>query len=178
MFKILLILIAIIFIIFFLGMLFFASYVILNKRELKSKEIIIKGNNKKNALILYQKSSHKTATNVTMEIVKILNSKGYNVTVNYPSSNIKYNMEEYEIVCLGSAVYMGTVSEPLIKYIESNKFSGKKVIIYLIGLATEINTELELLKSKINGASLVDGVKVKKGEVTKIEKIIEKALSK
>lgn len=178
MIKIFLILIAVIFIIFSLGMLFFATYVIINKKELKSKEIIIKGNNKKNALILYQKSRHKTATNITMGIVKFLNSKGYNVTVNHPSSINKYNIEEYEIVFLGSAVYMGTVSEPLIKYIESNKFSGKKVIIYLIGLVTEKNTEIELLKNKINGACLVEGIKVKKGEEAKIEDLIEKVLSK
>lgn len=178
MIKFFLILIAIIFMIFLLGMLFFASYVILNKRELKSKEIIIKGNNKKNALILYQKSRHKTSTNITMQIVKFLNSKGYDVTVNHPSSNIKYNIDEFEIILLGSAVYMGMVSEPLIKYIESNSFANKKVIIYLVGLATEINTELEQLKSKINGASLVEGIKVKKGEEDKIVNIIETILSK
>ena len=115
MLKIILIIIGIIFLLFMIAMILFAGFAILNKKELNPEEVIIKSKKGKKALIMYQKSMHDTATKITMAFAKELNNNGYTVTINHPSKKINYNIEDYDILAFGSAVYMGTISEPLVR---------------------------------------------------------------
>jgi flavorubredoxin len=178
MIKVLFILLGLVFLLIILGILFFASYIILNKKENKPKEIIIKGSGNKRALIIYQKSKHGAITKVTMDIADILKSKGYSVTINHPSSKINYNLSDYEYVLLGSPVYIGSVSDPLTKYIENNSFIGKKVLLYLIGSLTDVDTEIKMLESKIKDFALLDAIKVKSSEEDRVKSFIETNLNK
>ena len=169
MLRIILIILAIIFMFFVIAILVFASFVKLNKRELKQKEIILNSNKNKKALVLYQKSKHKTATEINMALAKELNDNGYTVTINHPSSKLNYNIEEYDILAFGSAVYMGLISEPLMNYMRQISYKNKNVILYLVGMATDVDTEKKLLEEIVHDAKKVKSIKVKKGEEAKIK---------
>lgn len=178
MLKIILIIIGVLFLLFIIAMLFFASFVLLNKKESKSKEIIIKSNQNKKVLILYQKSRHKTATNLTMALAKELNNNGYTVTINHPSSKLNYNIEEYDVVAFGSTVYMGTISQPLMNYMRQLSYKNRNVILYLVGLATEVDVEIKQLEEIVKDAKIIKSIKVKKGEETKLENFAKDFLKK
>jgi len=176
--KILLIFIGVIVVIVVGAALFFASYASLNTKELQSNEVILKGDGNKKALVLYQKSKHSTATDITMALAKALNENGYTVVINHPSSKLTYHTKDFDVLAFGSAVYMGTVSKPLQSYMEKTSFEGKKVMIYVVGSSTETNTEVDLLKGKAKGADFVDGIKVKKGQEYKIKAFVKGFLEK
>lgn len=177
MLKIILIIVVIIVILFIAMIIFFSSYIRLNTEELKQNEIILKGGNKK-ALVLYQKSKHKTATNITNALAEELNQNGYTVTINHPSKKLNYNINDYDILAFGSAVYIGQISKPLLNYMDKISLKNKKVIVYAIGDATDVITEVDLLKEKAKDALLLDGIKVKKGQESKIKEFVKEYLKK
>lgn len=178
MLKIILIIIGIIFLLFMIAMIFFVSFAMLNKKELKPKELILESKKGKKALILYQKSRHNTATEITMSFAKELNNNGYSVTINHPSKKINYNIEDFDILAFGSAVYMGTISEPLVRYTEKISFKNKNVILYLVGMAPDVDVEIKKLRETISDAKSIDIIKVKKGEDDKINEFVKKFLKK
>jgi len=175
MLKIILIIIAVI-VILFIAMII--DILRINTKELKQKEIILKGEKNKNALVLYQKSKHKTATNITNALAEELNQNGYTVTINHPSKKLNYNINDYDILAFGSAVYMGQISKPLLKYMDKISLKNKRVIVYAIGDATDVTTEVDLLKEKAKDALLVDGIKVKTGQESKIKEFVKEYLKK
>jgi len=173
MLKIILIILAILFLLFVIAMLTFASFAMLNKKELKQKEVILTSNKNKKALILYQKSKHKTATEITMALAKELNNNGYTVTINHPSKKLNYNIEDYDILAFGSTVYMGLISEPLMNYMRQISYKNKSVILYLVGMATDVDTERKVLEELVHDAKQVKSIKVKKGEELKIGNFVK-----
>ncbi len=71
-----------------------------------NKEYILEGGEKK-ALVLYQPSKHNTADKLNRLLAETLQKQGYEVTVNYLCRGERYFLEEYEVISLGSPVYMG-----------------------------------------------------------------------
>jgi menaquinone-dependent protoporphyrinogen IX oxidase len=105
-----------------------------------------------------------------------LNEGGYAVTINHPSKQINYKIDDYDIIAFGSAVYMGTISEPLTNYMRTLSYKNTNVILYLVGLATDVDTEIKMLEEIICDAKKVKSIKVKKGEEAKIENFVEEFL--
>ena len=176
--KIILIILGILAVLFIVAMLFFKSYLNLNTKELSPNEKMLNGNTDKKALVLYQKSKHDTATNITMALAEELNKNGYTVVINHPSSKLNYNVDDYDLLVFGSAVYMGTVSEPLQKYMDNVPLEGKDVIVYSVGGSLDEKQELELLKGKASRAKSVEGIKVSKGQEDVMKSFIEKCINK
>ena len=159
-------------------MVYFSSYMQINKKELKPNEVILEGTNGMKALVLYQKTKHESGTNITMALADSLNKLGYTVVINHPSTELTYQAADYDIMAFGSGVYMGGVSEPLTKYMEQTDMTGKQVIVYAVGENMEEMAEVELLKSKAQSAAKLDGIKVKKGEESKIADFVTEFISK
>lgn len=175
--KVLLIILGVLALVFIIAMLVFKSYLNLNTKELSPNEKILEGNSGKKALVLYQKSKHESATNITMALAEELNKNGYTVVINHPSSKLSYKVEDYDLLAFGSAVYMGSVSEPLKKFIEEASFNDKNVIVYTVGGSLEEKADVEGLKEKVKGAKKVDGIKVKKGEEERIKEFVRKFIN-
>lgn len=171
MIKIILIVVVLLFII---AMLLFRSFLKLNTIQLSPNEIIKKGDSDKKALVLYQKTKHDTATNITTALAEELNSNGYTVTINHPSTKLSYNLDEYDFIAFGSGVYMGTTSQPLKDYIEKHSYEGKDVMVYTVGGSLDEKSDLNNLKEIVKRARKLDGIKVKKGEEDIIKKFVKK----
>ena len=84
--------------------------------------------------------------------------------MNRPSPELSYNIEDYDVIFLSSAVYMGLPSLVLQKYIETHSFAGKKVVILLIGRRTDLTEEVEMLAERIEDAAEICRIKVSKNE--------------
>lgn len=177
MLKVFLIILAVLVVVMLIAMIGFKSYLNINAKELASDEIVLQGTNGKKALVLYQKTKHDTATNITMALAEKLNSEGYTVVVNHPSSKLTYSTLDYDVFAFGSGVYMGSVSEPLKEYLETHTFDGKKVMVYAVGSALEEKAEIELLKGKVSNALQLDGIKVGKGQEDKIKEFVNTFLT-
>lgn len=175
--KIVLVIIVII-VVFVIGAaIYFGTYMQINKKELKPNEIILEGTNGKKALVLYQKTKHDTATNITMALANSLNKLGYTVIINHPSSELKYEMKDFSVLAFGSGVYMGGVSIPLTNYMEQTDMTGKQVIVYAVGENMEETAEVDLLMSKVQGTETKTGIKVKKGQEKKIADFVTEFIS-
>ena len=91
---------------------------------------------------------------------------------------MNYNVDDYDLLVFGSAVYMGTISGPLQKYMNNAPLEGKDVIVYSVGGSLDEKQELELLKGKASRAKSVKGIKVSKGQEEVIKSFIEKCINK
>lgn len=157
----------IIFVIFIIGFFSFVKWEVdANTKVNESNEkILISNNSNKKALIIYQPSRTELTSKMADTIGQTLNKSGYEVTINYPSENISYDISKYEIIVFGTPVYMGQPSPVLEKYIkEINDFSGKKVMIFVTGQLKNDTKEVEYLSELIKGESKIEKIKLIKGE--------------
>lgn len=149
-----------------------------NNKVYEPKEVVYKGHLDKKALILYQPSKGDTTENITKVVAKELNALGYIVVVNYPSENLTYNLNDYDVIAFGSPVYMGQTSKPLSQYIKDNKFTEKKVLIYLTGSSIEEMAELNKVEENLQKGNNVYKIKVSKDQEEKIKEFVTSSVSK
>lgn len=174
--KIIIIVLLVLLILFIGLMLFFKSFYKMNNKELVPREEIIIGQSDKKALILYQKSRHETAYNIAKQAREELYKNGYTVITNYPSSMCNYDVNKFDIVILGSCVYMGMLSENLFKFLEKSKIVNKKIIIFSGGSDDTKLTEFDKLLSIINKSNIVKTVKIVNGNYEKINQVIDELI--
>ncbi len=155
-------------------LLYLKSFLFLNNKSNSPEEVILPGSKKKKALIIYQLSKHNTSKNAAMVISQELNKLGYSVTMNHPSNNLTYNLEDYELLVFGSAAYMGSPSKALLDYIKDNLFLHKKVLIYVTGLVPDDQRELEEIKEIIPKGNEIASIKISKNEEEKLKNFIKK----
>lgn len=118
----------------------------------------------KKVLYLYQPSSHGSVDKVADYFAGRLKNNHCEVCMNHPSPELSYDIEDYDIIFLSSAVYMGLPSLILQKYMEAHSFAGKKIVILLIGRRTDLTEELEMLADRIEDAAEICRIKVSKDE--------------
>ena len=105
-----------------------------------------------------------------------MNKKGYTVTINYPSDELKYDLDKYDTIVFGSPVFAGKVSPVLEEYIERNSIENKKVIVYTTGKFSNKKDELGKLESCISSNNEIYGEKyTKKTEESFLEFINKSA---
>jgi len=146
------------------------------KKEYAPNEVVI-GEGEKQALVIYEPSKHDTTKNVSMIIANTLAEEGYTVSVNYPSSNLTYNWEDYDIIAFGSPVYVGEVSPVLKSYVESNPITDKNILIYATGMVPEETKELVEMASWVKENNSIVSVKVTKEEGEKLISFIRESLN-
>lgn len=113
----------------------------------KSNEIVLPGtDSNRNALIIYQPGRSEFGADIANNLAKGLNDSGYEVTINYPGDFLSGNLEEYEIVALGTTVYNGEFSPVLGDYVSAIKnIENSKILIYSTGMMTDNTSELDEL---------------------------------
>ena len=114
----------------------------------------------KRALVLYQDSCLGLTQKAAELACTTLQSESFSVTANHPRADSPYAPQEYDIVVLASPVYAGQVSEPLLRFADTQDFTGKNVLVLLTGSDLEETAELDAVKGKIRGANVLGGIKV------------------
>lgn len=120
------------------------------------------------ALVVYQPSKMSSLTkDISDNIAKGLNSKGYQVTITYPGKKVSADISKYDIIVLGSPVYIGSTSSVLSDYIRRiGNFQDKKVVLFVTG-ANDDSVPLNSLGKSIHNSKLTKKLKFKKDDETK-----------
>lgn len=157
------------------------TVMILFKVTVRSRDTVKKpnervyGTGERLALVLYQPSNHGSNIKPTLAMAQALAEEGYTVTVNYPSELLPYRVEDYDALIFGTNVYLGETAQPLKKYLCAHPFTGKKVVLYLTGSASEA-PELEPLQKLIPGGNEIHTIKVRASEQQRLADFVKDAL--
>ena len=123
-------------------------------------------------------------TGITVDIEKITPKEAYNQETMqdvvkkqftdkiYPEINpVNKNIADYNLIIIGTPAWFGQPAQPLIGYLQSQDFTGKKVAIYSTfgGNAGDV---LKNTESYLKGATFLPGVTLK-GEEVKADKYLE-----
>lgn len=174
--KIVLIVVGILLLVIVVGIIWLYPTITCINKEHKTDEIIL-GEGEKTALLIYEPSKHDTAKEVSMSIAQIMVEHGYTVTINFPSSELNYDWETYDVIALGSPIYGGKVSPVLKEYVERNPVENKNILIYSMGLLSVDNTsEIDEMNSWVSSNNDIFKTKCKTNEREAFESLIEKAV--
>ncbi|RMD04155.1 flavodoxin [Clostridium autoethanogenum] len=149
--------------------LFFKWVVNANSIVHKSDErkLLLSSSSKK-ALVIYQPSRTKLTSTMASSIAETLQKSGYEVTINYPSQELNYDISKYDVLVFGTPIYVGKYSTVLESYMKAIKdFSNKRVMIFSTGGDNKVTKEIDPLVQLAKGADKVEGIKLLKGQTTK-----------
>ncbi len=145
-----------------------------NNTPLEPDEQVI-GDGEKKAIIIYQPSKNGGTTDIVGAIKEVL--ADYTVTVNYPSEKLEYNLNDYDLIVFGSAIYALHPSECMIEYAQSQKLENKDVFVFVTGLHPEEKEGLEELKNAVGGINNVFGIKVQKTQFDEVKRFLSEKIS-
>jgi menaquinone-dependent protoporphyrinogen IX oxidase len=152
------------------------STVSYSNKEHKMDEIVL-GNGEKKALLIYEPSKHGLAEEVSMSVAKIMERKGYTVTVNTPSKELSYNWENYDVIAFGSPIFMSHASKVLKEYVQSKNVQNKNIFIYACGaMADNDNKELNEMSSWVSENNNIAKMKCKADEKETFNSFVEKTM--
>lgn len=128
------------------------------------------------ALVIYEPSKHDTTKVMAALIAETLADNGYTVTMNYPSSQLTYRWEDYDMIVLGSPVYVKKVSPVLKEYVLSNPIEDKHIIFFATGFETDETLELAEMASWVSTNNLAASIKVSKRDGERLVAFIKENL--
>ena len=128
------------------------------------------------ALVIYEPSKHDTTKDMSTLLAETLADNGFTVTVNYPSSQLAYRWEDYDIIALGSPVYVKEVSPVLKEYVLNNPIEGKRIILFATGFETDETLELAEMASWVSSNNSVVSIKVSKDDGERLVAFIKENL--
>ena len=148
------------FLVIFIGVSIFSLYstVTTIDKAYPSNEILLKGGEKQ-ALLIYEPSKSKLSESVALKAADAIKNNGYTVTINYPSDELNYDLEKYDVIVFGSPVYAGKTSSVLKDYMSSNIIENKKILLYSIGKFEDKKDELNDLKACISSNNIIEAEK-------------------
>lgn len=157
------------------GIFFFKWVVNANSIVHKSDERkLLSSNSDKKALVIYQPSRTKLTSTMASSVAETLHKSGYEVTINYPSQGLKYDISKYDVLVFGTPIYAGKYSQVLESYMKAIKdFSNKKVMIFSTGADNKVTKEVDPLVQMAKGAGKIKNIKLLKGETTRAENAIK-----
>ncbi|MGN1250816.1 MAG: flavodoxin family protein [Candidatus Spyradocola sp.] len=141
-----------------------ALFFSVNGREQADQERQYPADGGKRALVLYQDSRFGGTGRAVERAIAALQDEGCAVTRNHPRADSPYDAQDYDIIVLASPVYAGQVSAPLLRYAQTQDFTGKTVLILLTGFDLQQTAELNEVKQSVHGASLLYGIKVDRAD--------------
>lgn len=175
--KIIFIILGVLFLAIVVGIGYLASVVTCINKEHKPNEIVL-GDGEKTALLIYEPSNSNTAEEITLSVAQIMVDHGYTVTINYPSKELSYDWEKYDVIALGSPVYTGKVSPVLGDYVKRNPVENKNIILYAMGaMIAEDNEEINEMNSWISANNNIAKMKCIIDERETFESFIEKTMT-
>lgn len=75
--------------------------------------------------------------------------------------DVKVNVADYDLIFLGYPVWGGSYAPPIAKYIETEKFEGKKVVTFCTFGSGGLNTSTDNLKAALPKAEVIKGYGVR-----------------
>jgi flavodoxin len=132
-------------------------------QEHPSDEMIL-GEGQKKALIIYQPSNNETTQNVAMELAQQLVDQEYCVTMNYPSKELAYDLNSFDLIAFGTPVYMGKISSQLESYITSQAIEKKAVLLFATGMNLDQPGELKQMAAWFDNSNQIDALKIGKAD--------------
>ena len=157
------------------GIWFFTTVSSVNKEHAPAEAVV--GTGDRSALVIYEPSRLSTTKDMSMAIADTLAGAGYTVTVNFPSSRLDYDLEDYDVIAFGTPVYAGQVSSALKSYVESNPVEGKHVLVYVTGASPDDTKELDEMVSWVNAANSVSSIKVTKDDGERLSAFVKESLA-
>lgn len=118
----------------------------------------------KRVLVLYQDSRLGLTRKAVELVCSSLQDEGFSVTANHPRADSPYDPQNYDIVVLTSPVYACQVSEPLLRFADTQDFTDINVLVLLTGSDLEETAGLDAVKGKIRGANVLSGIKVDRAD--------------
>lgn len=154
--------------------IFFKWAVNANSIVHKSSEKKLFSSSSKKALVIYQPSRTKLTSTMADSIAETLNKSGYEVTINYPSQELKYDISKYDVLVFGTPIYVGKYSQVLESYMKTIKdFSNKKVLIFSTGGDNKVTKEIDPLVQIVKGADKVESIKLLKGQTMRAAEAVK-----
>lgn len=125
---------------------------------------MILGEGKKQALIIFQPSNNETTKNVTIELAQELVEQEYRVTINYPSKELTYDLNSFDLIAFGTPVYMGKISLQLESYISNQSIENKSILLFATGMNLDQLGELKQMAAWFDNSNQIDALKVGKAD--------------
>ncbi|SNS84998.1 Flavodoxin domain-containing protein [Anaerovirgula multivorans] len=143
-------------------------------QEHTTEEIVL-GEGKKQALIIYQPSNNKTTTNVIMELAQQLEAQEYRVIINYPSKELTYDLDRFDLIAFGTPVYMGKISSQLKSYISNQSIENKSILLFATGMNLDQQEELKQMADWFDNSNQIDTLKVGKADPALMKWFLEQS---
>ena len=77
---------------------------------------------------------------------------------NHPRQDVPYEIQDFDLVVLCSAVYGGTVSRPLLDYTSSHDFQGQKVVVVITGKDLSTDAQIGMVMEEVKGTDDINGI--------------------
>lgn len=124
-----------------------------NKPRAKKEEIMKgKDGSSKKAMIVYQPGASNFTEKIAHKIAKGLNDNGYEVTIDYPGTDLGTDVDKYSVLVFGSPVYGGKPLSIVTDYMSKLKdLSSKKIVLYSTGAGKNMTTELDEMEKALQG---------------------------
>lgn len=104
------------------------------------------------ALVVYQPSPNGKIDDYARQIAKELFRQGYKVVLDRPSIDLSTSVAEYDIIVLGSKVYIGQVSELLLDYVASLPSLTHKTLGLFSSGRLETSNEFDEIENLVKGS--------------------------
>lgn len=151
----------------------------MNERKLntmyESKEEVFSGE-KRTALLLFQpfeplKEENEKIKNFVLDFFKEHN---YNIKANYPTNEIKYNAEEFDVIVLIAYEYRNNIGKPMIDFIEESAFIEKNILLITIGKNLNNTSLLDKLKNDIDSSNNLFTLKTTTNDTNDLNDLLNK----
>ncbi|MDD3225654.1 MAG: flavodoxin [Clostridium sp.] len=131
-----------------------------NQKTSKERVLPSKNVDSKKALIIFQPSLSDVTSVMANSISQGLNHGGYEVTLNYPCSNLSTDLSQYSLMIFGSPVYVGKPLTIVTDYMSKIKDpSSKKIILFSTGGDAANKEELNVMENSLNGVKAYKKIK-------------------
>lgn len=135
---------------------------------------IIKGEGDKKCLVIYHDSPHHSVKKIVNKAVDKLVGMGYEVTINHPNKDSKYDVNKYDLFLFGSPTYFSKPSKELSNFMLEHLISDKKIILFTSGLVLNDEKDLDVLEFFTDYSDIVLRCKCYKEDPNKLLDLIDK----
>lgn len=143
-----------------------------NKTQFMEERIV--GSGDKKCLFIYHDSPHNSVSKIVEEQIPVLNQMGYEVTINKPNEELKYDLTKYDLFIFGSPTFFGKPSNVLGKFMLNNLVENKKIILFTVGSIINDEKDLDTLEFFTDYSDTLLRCKCLKNDPSKLTDLIKK----
>lgn len=117
---------------------------------------------KRNALLLFQPFEPLEEENKKVKdfVLDFFKENDYNITINYPSEDINYNIKNFDVIIILAYEYRNNIGKPMLEYIKRSSFEEDNLLFITIG-ENKYNTKfLDRIKKETDSSNNIFVTKV------------------